>query len=104
MPPSDFETIYKPGQTEITAVLSENAWTQGVGPNCPIDSGQYDFSDTTTGISADILGWVAYDLAGWQAFDSSYERNQTTVTLFGSGPCRFGCSGNGFFEKFGRLE
>ncbi len=56
LPNGDFETIYKPGSTTITATLT--GWTQGVGPDCPIDSGQYDFSDQTTGSVADIPGWV----------------------------------------------
>jgi hypothetical protein len=77
VPNGDFETIYKPGSTVITGVLSEAAWTQGVGINCPIDSGSgtYNFSDTTSGTVADIPGWVGYDLAGWQAFGGSYGRD-----------------------------
>jgi len=60
VPNGDFETIYKPGQTVITGVLvpAGNAWTQGVGPGCPIDNGSYEFSDTTVGTLADIPGWV----------------------------------------------
>jgi len=77
VPNGDFETIYKPGSTTITGVLSEAAWTQGVGINCPIDSGSgtYNFSDTTSGTVADIPGWVGYDKDGWLAFGGTYGRD-----------------------------
>jgi|GEM_PF-954805 len=77
VPNGNFETIYKPGSTTITGVLSEGAWTQGVGPNCPIDSGSgtYNFSDTTSGTVADIPGWVGYDKDGWLAFGGTYDRD-----------------------------
>ncbi len=50
-------------------------WTQGVGPDCPIDSGQYDFSDQTTGGVADIPGWVGYDRASWIDWGGTYGRD-----------------------------
>jgi hypothetical protein len=89
VPNNDFETIYKPGQTTITAYLSGvggtgSGWTQGVGPLCPIDSGQYNFSDETTGTIADIPGWVGYDRDGWIALGGTYGRDQTTGNLQGS--------------------
>ena len=49
VPNSGFELIYKPGQTTITGVVSTGGWTQGVGPDCPIDNGTYNFSDGTSG-------------------------------------------------------
>jgi len=86
VPNGDFEKIYKPGSTTITGVLSEAAWTQGVGTNCPIDeaSGTFEFSDTTSGTVADIPGWVGYDLAGWQYFGGTYDRDPNNADRQGS--------------------
>ena len=92
VPNSDFELIYKPGQTTITATLSPvgNSWTQGVGPDCPIgleaglEVGEYEFSDTSTGTVADIPGWLGYDRQGWIALGGTYGRDQTTGNLQGS--------------------
>jgi hypothetical protein len=84
VPNGDFELIYKPGSTTITGVISSGGWTMGVGPDCPIESGTYNFSDTTSGTVADIPGWVGYDLAGWQYFGSTYERDPNNVDLQGS--------------------
>ena len=81
----DFEWIYKPGTT-ITGVLSPagNAWTQGVGPDCPIDNGTYTFADSTTGDIANIPGWLGYDRNGWIALGGTYGRDETTGNLQGS--------------------
>jgi len=80
----DFELIYKPG-TMITGILlpAGGAWTQGVGPDCPIDSGTYKFSDTSTGYDADVVGWLGYDRDGWIALGGTYGRDQTTGNLQG---------------------
>jgi len=78
-----FEELYKPG-TAIPGVVSGGGWTQGVGPDCPIDSGQYEFSDSTTGTVADIAGWIGYDRDGWIADGGTYGRDQTTGNLQGS--------------------
>ena len=83
VPNGDFEEIYKPG-TAITAVVSDDGWTQGVGPDCPIDTGEYVFSDGTTGTVADIPGWVGYDRQGWIDNGGTYDRDQTTGNLQGS--------------------
>ncbi len=84
VPNSKFEAIYQPGSDTITGVVSDGGWTQGVGPACPIDNGEYIFSDTTTGTVADIPGWIGYDRDGWIALGGSYERDQTTGNLQGS--------------------
>jgi len=86
MPNSGFELIYKPGQTVITGVLSTDAWNQGVGPGCPIDSGSgtYNFSDASSGTVADIPGWLGYDRNGWIALGGTYSRDETTGNLQGS--------------------
>ena len=60
VPNGDFETLYKPG-TAITGGVSPGGYSQGVGLDCPIDGGEYQFSDATTGDVADIPGWVGYD-------------------------------------------
>lgn len=85
VPNGDFEELYKPG-TAITAVLSPagDSWTQGVGPDCPIDNGEYVFADSTTGKIADIPGWRGYDRDGWIALGGTYGRDQTTGNLQGS--------------------
>jgi len=84
VPNSDFELIYKPGQTTITGVVSGGGWTQGVGPDCPIDAGVYEFADITTGDTADIPGWLGYDRQGWIDWGGTYGRDQTTGNLQGS--------------------
>lgn len=83
VPNGDFELIFKPS-TAITASLSSGGWTQGVGPDCPIESGQYNFSDGTSGSDADIPGWLGYDIDGWIAHGGTYGRDQTTGNLQGS--------------------
>lgn len=85
VPNGNFETIRKPGEM-ITGVMLpvENAWSQGVGPACPIDNGEYEFSDASTGTVADIPGWVGYDRQGWIDLGGSYGRDQTTGHLQGS--------------------
>jgi len=83
VPNGDFETLYKPG-TAITGVIAGNGWSQGVGPDCPIDNQQYEFDDATTGDVADIPGWVGYDRDGWIAFGGTYSRDETTGNLQGS--------------------
>ncbi|NQU23743.1 MAG: hypothetical protein HQ567_20870, partial [Candidatus Nealsonbacteria bacterium] len=64
VPNGGFELIYKPG-TDITGDISGGGWTQGVGPDCPIDSGNYLFDDGSTGEVADIPGWIGADRDGW---------------------------------------
>ena len=85
VPNGDFEELYKPG-TAITAVLSPagDSWTQGVGPDCPIDNGEYVFADSTTGKIADVPGWLGYDRDGWIALGGTYGRDETTGNLQGS--------------------
>ena len=83
VPNGDFETVYKPG-TAITGAVSAGGWSQGVGPDCPIDSGVYEFSDATTGGVADIPGWLGYDRQGWIDHGGTYGRDQTTGNLQGS--------------------
>ncbi|MBN1418465.1 MAG: hypothetical protein JXP34_06780, partial [Planctomycetes bacterium] len=84
VPNSNFEEIYKPGSDTITGTVSAGGWTQGVGEDCPIDNGQYIFSDGTSGTVADIVGWVGYDRDGWIALGGTYERDETTGNLQGS--------------------
>ena len=83
VPNNSFEVLYKPG-TAITGQVAPGGWTQGVGPACPIDSGQYDFADSSTGTVADIPGWIGADRDGWIALGGTYGRDQTTGNLQGS--------------------
>ncbi|MBA7481335.1 hypothetical protein ES707_16805 [subsurface metagenome] len=63
VPNGNFEQVYKPGSTTITADLGAN-WTNGVGPNTPMDGSQTAaYSDETTGTSVDVPGWI--NTPGW---------------------------------------
>jgi hypothetical protein len=58
VPNGSFEMIYKPGSTTITADPL-NGWTNGIGPDTPMQSGQIAaYSDGTTGTLVDIPGWI----------------------------------------------
>jgi len=63
VPNGDFEEIYKPGSTTITADIGDG-WTNGVGPDTPMESGQTAaYSDGTTGTVVDVPGWI--NTPGW---------------------------------------
>ena len=62
IPNGGFDTIYKPGQTTITATIS--GYTTGVGPAIAI-RGNYNYSDKTSGGLADVPDWIGYDRDGW---------------------------------------
>jgi hypothetical protein len=111
VPNSGFELIYKPGQTTITGEVS--GWTMGVGPDCPIDNGTYNFSDGTTGDVADIPGWLGYDRQGWIDLGGTYGRDETTGHLQGcitpqgapqhGGILCFNANGGGYGNRAGGL-
>jgi len=48
----------------------------GVGPDCPIDNGTFNFDDGSTGDVADIPGWVGYDVQGWLDMGGTYCDNR----------------------------
>ena len=83
VPNGSFEEIYKPG-TAIAGVISLDGWSMGVGPDCPIDVGMYEFSDTTTGTAADIPGWVGYDPDAWRDLGGTYDRPEESGNNQGS--------------------
>jgi len=83
VPNGNFEEIYKPGSDTITADLGEG-WTQGVGPNTPMDDGIATYSDGTTGNRVDIPGWVGADAQGWIDNGGTYGRDTTTGNRQGS--------------------
>lgn len=83
VPNSGFEELYKPS-TAIPGAVSGGGWTQGVGPECPIDNGEYEFIDGSTGDVADIPGWAGYDREMWIAFGGTYGRDETTGNLQGA--------------------
>jgi hypothetical protein len=63
VPNGDFEQVYKPGSTTITADLG-GGWTHGVGPDTAMDGDQTAaYSDGTTGTSVDVPGWI--NTPGW---------------------------------------
>ncbi|MCF7973877.1 MAG: discoidin domain-containing protein [Phycisphaerae bacterium] len=78
VPNGDFEGVFKPGWTTITADLG-GGWTQGVGPEAIMDDGVALFSDGTSGDSVDIPGWIG--TAGWEG---SYDRDTAFPNRQGS--------------------
>jgi len=112
VPNSSFELFYKPG-TDILGVVSDDGWTLGVGPACPIDNGQYIFDDGTTGDVADIPGWLGYDRQGWIDAGGTYGRDETTGNFQGAvtpqgGPQHdglhcFNANGGGYGNAAGAL-
>ena len=62
VPNGDFETMYKPGSTTITATLDDGEWFKAnntnQGLNCELkEGGIADYSDGTTGTAVDLPGW-----------------------------------------------
>ncbi len=104
----DFELLYKPG-TEITGIVADGSWSMGVGLDCPIDGGTgYEFTDGTTGTSADIAGWIGYDMDGWVAEGGTYDRDITNGNFQGNislvdGNQFFGANGGGWGNPAGGL-
>jgi len=84
VPNGDFETIYKPGSDTITAEISADGWTQGIGPDTPMDNGTAIYSDGSTGDAVDIPGWVGADPQGWVDNGGTYGRDTTTGNRQGS--------------------
>ncbi|MHC4165555.1 MAG: discoidin domain-containing protein [Planctomycetota bacterium] len=83
VPNGDFEEIYKPGSDTITADLSDG-WTQGLGPDTPMDSGVATYSDGTTGDAVDIPGWIGADPQGWIDGGGTYDRDTSFPNRQGS--------------------
>jgi len=83
VPNGDFEEIYKPGSNMITADLGDG-WTQGIGPDTPMDDGIATYSDGTTGDSVDIPGWIGADPQGWLDNGGSYDRDPNFPNRQGS--------------------
>jgi len=83
VPNGDFEQIYKPGSDSVTADLGDG-WTQGLGPDTPMDNGTATYSDGTTGDAVDIPGWVGADVQGWIDNGGTYGRDTTTGNGQGS--------------------
>jgi hypothetical protein len=74
VPNGDFEEIYKPGSDTVTADLG-GGWTQGLGPDAPMDDGTATYSDGTTGDAVDIPGWIGADPQGWIDGGGTYGRD-----------------------------
>lgn len=58
----DFNTVYKPGSTTVTATSFNGGWgyTSSVGTGVVISDGKYaEFTDGTTSTTIDIPGWVS---------------------------------------------
>ena len=83
VPNSDFEEVYKQGSTTVTADLG-GGWTQGLGPDTPMDSGTATYSDGTTGDTVDIPGWIGADAQGWVDNGGSYDRDTAFPNRQGS--------------------
>jgi hypothetical protein len=83
VPNGDFEAIYKPGSTTVSADLGEG-WTQGLGPDTPMDDGVASYSDGSQGDGVDIPGWIGADTQGWIDAGGTYDRDTTTGNRQGS--------------------
>ena len=83
VPNGNFEEIYKPGSDTITADLG-GGWTQGVGPNTPMDDGIATYSDGTTGDRVAIPGWIGADAKGWVDNGGTYNRDTSFPNRQGS--------------------
>jgi hypothetical protein len=83
VPNGDFEQIYKPGSDSITADLGAG-WTQGLGPDAPMDDGTATYSDGTTGDAVDIPGWIGADVQGWVDNGGTYGRDTSFPNRQGS--------------------
>jgi hypothetical protein len=83
VPNGDFEQIYKPGSDSITADLG-GGWTQGLGPDAPMDDGTATYSDGTTGDAVDIPGWIGADAQGWVDNGGTYGRDTSFPNRQGS--------------------
>jgi len=83
VPNGSFEQIYQPGSDTITADLGDG-WTQGLGPDTPMDNGIATYSDGTTGDSVDILGWIGADPQGWVDNGGTYDRDPNFPNRQGS--------------------
>ena len=83
VPNGDFEQIYKPGSDTITADLGAG-WTQGLGPDAPMDDGTATYSDGSTGDTVDIPGWIGADAQGWIDNGGTYGRDTNFPNRRGS--------------------
>lgn len=108
VPNGDFETMYKPGSTTVTAGILDGQWSMGVGPDCPIDGGDaFQYSDGTIGTTANITGWIGYDVDAWITAGGTYERPlvgnyQGNISLK-EGSYVFGSNGGGWGNPNGGL-
>jgi hypothetical protein len=110
IPNGGFDTIYKPGQTTITGTIS--GYTTGVGPATTLSSGgNYNFSDNTSGILADVPDWIGYDRDGWIKYGGTGPWGTQNSNLQGflsaggmkAGGNSFSCNGAGWACREGAL-
>ena len=103
VPNGDFETLYKPGSTTITA--GTGGWTQGVGPGAIMDSGVADYSDGTTGDAMDVPGWIGVE--GWEGSyerDAAFQNRQGSIQASGvDGSYSFLANGGGWGNANGGM-
>jgi len=89
----DFDLLYKPGSTSITATIPPGAFTWGVGKNVPVTLGSASYSDGTTGNAVDVPGWTVADThMGVQSPTPSYFHAGQSD----SAPNFVFCNGTGF--------
>jgi|GEM_PF-4710357 len=67
IPNANFDTLYKPGSTTITAALV-GGYTLGIGSNVGLGAGSASYSDSTTGSTVDVPGWTGAGATGIQPF------------------------------------
>jgi hypothetical protein len=110
IPNGGFDTIYKPGQTTITGTISGS--TGGVGPATAITGGgTFNFSDNTSGLLADVPGWIGYDRDGWIKYGGTGPWGTQNSNLQGflaaggkkEGGNAFSCNGGDWGSREGGL-
>ena len=87
VPNGSFETLYKPGQTVITANTGIG-WTHGTGANAEMEGDTAYYSDATTGTLVDVPGWINATgwsaTYGWASGGSGSVSKENTTTPYGS--------------------
>ena len=87
VPNGSFETLYKPGQTVITADTGIG-WTHGAGGSAEMEGAIATYSDASTGTLVDVPGWVNAtgwsSTYGWASGGSGSVSKENTTTPYGS--------------------
>jgi hypothetical protein len=61
-----------------------DGWTQGLGPDAPMDNGTAVYFDGSSGDAVDIPGWIGADAQGWVDNGGTYDRDTSFPNRQGS--------------------